>query len=106
MKFVFPNAEIAAAPNRLPHHQTTQSPMKSFVSNEYPTLGVEEEFHLVDPSTGARPLRRTIQRHVQDAVSEVLISRHGEKTELIHVSIEEGSLAFQPREPAAVVEEA
>ncbi|MGB7490517.1 MAG: ATP-dependent Clp protease ATP-binding subunit, partial [Thermoanaerobaculia bacterium] len=32
----------------------------------------------IDPSTGARPLRRTIQRYVQDAVSEVLIARHGE----------------------------
>jgi len=27
--------------------------MKAFVSNEYPTLGVEEEFHLVDPDSGA-----------------------------------------------------
>src|SRR5262249_56995838 len=32
----------------------------------------------VDPSTGARPLRRTIQRHIQDAVSEILINQHGE----------------------------
>ncbi len=23
--------------------------MKSFIGNEYPTLGVEEEFHLIDP---------------------------------------------------------
>ena len=58
----------------------------------------------IDPSTGARPLRRTIQRHIQDAVSEVLISRHGEETELIHVSIEDGELALQPREAAAAVE--
>jgi len=59
----------------------------------------------IDPSTGARPLRRTIQRHVQDAVSEVLISRHGEETELIHISIEDGSLVLQPREPTVAVEE-
>ena len=32
----------------------------------------------VEPQTGARPLRRTIQRHIQDAVSEILISRRGE----------------------------
>ena len=31
----------------------------------------------IDPSTGARPLRRTIQRHVQDAVSDLLIQRTG-----------------------------
>jgi ATP-dependent Clp protease ATP-binding subunit ClpC len=59
----------------------------------------------IDPSTGARPLRRTIQRHIQDAVSEVLISRHGEETELIQVSVEDGELALQPREVASVVEE-
>src|SRR5918996_2847842 len=31
----------------------------------------------IEPSTGARPLRRTIQRHIQDAVSEILINQHG-----------------------------
>ena len=46
----------------------------------------------IDPSTGARPLRRTIQRHVQDAVSELLISQHGERIELIEVSVEDGML--------------
>ncbi len=35
----------------------------------------------VEPSTGARPLRRTIQRHVQDAVSEILIRQQGESIE-------------------------
>ena len=41
----------------------------------------------IDPSTGARPLRRTIQRHIQDAVSDLLIQRmdaeiHGIRVDL------------------------
>ncbi len=48
----------------------------------------------VDPSTGARPLRRQIQRHIQDAVSEILIQRRNEPIELIEVTLEEGRLQF------------
>jgi ATP-dependent Clp protease ATP-binding subunit ClpC len=49
----------------------------------------------LDPSTGARPLRRTIQRHIQDAVSEILISRRGETIEVIDVDMVEGQLRFE-----------
>ena len=49
----------------------------------------------LDPSTGARPLRRTIQRHIQDAVSEILISRRGESIEQIEVALEDGKLHFE-----------
>jgi ATP-dependent Clp protease ATP-binding subunit ClpC len=49
----------------------------------------------VEPSTGARPLRRTIQRHLQDAVSEILISRRGESIELIEVELVDGKLHFE-----------
>ena len=52
----------------------------------------------VDPSTGARPLRRTIQRHIQDAVSELLIAQHGEKIESIEVSVEDGKLSLSTRD--------
>src|SRR5690606_34276782 len=48
----------------------------------------------LDPSTGARPLRRTIQRHIQDAVSEILISRRGEPIEQIDVTLDDGKLQF------------
>ncbi|MEM9291777.1 MAG: ATP-dependent Clp protease ATP-binding subunit [Acidobacteriota bacterium] len=48
----------------------------------------------IDPSTGARPLRRTIQRHIQDAVSEILIAQHGEPIERIRVTVEAGELSF------------
>ncbi len=46
----------------------------------------------IDPSTGARPLRRTIQRHIQDSVSELLITQHGEQIEAIEVSVVDGEL--------------
>jgi ATP-dependent Clp protease ATP-binding subunit ClpC len=54
----------------------------------------------VEPSTGARPLRRTIQRHIQDAVSEILIHQFGgEPVDLIEVDLDEkGELKFNARE--------
>jgi ATP-dependent Clp protease ATP-binding subunit ClpC len=49
----------------------------------------------IEPATGARPLRRTIQRHIQDAVSEILINnQHGEAIERIEVGLEGGELTF------------
>jgi ATP-dependent Clp protease ATP-binding subunit ClpC len=48
----------------------------------------------IEPSTGARPLRRTIQRHIQDPVSEILINRHGESIGRIEVDLENGELSF------------
>ncbi len=57
----------------------------------------------IDPSTGARPLRRTIQRHIQDAVSEILINQHGEAIELIEVGLEGGALKFQAHEGQEIV---
>jgi ATP-dependent Clp protease ATP-binding subunit ClpC len=56
----------------------------------------------IEPATGARPLRRTIQRHIQDAVSEILIHQHGgEPIERIDVDLEGDELAFQPVRQAA-----
>jgi ATP-dependent Clp protease ATP-binding subunit ClpC len=48
----------------------------------------------VEPATGARPLRRTIQRHIQDAVSEILINQHGESIDHIEVDLAGGELTF------------
>ncbi len=59
----------------------------------------------VDPSTGARPLRRVIQRHVQDAVSELLIARSDGFIEEIEVSVEGDVLRFQERMREPVGEE-
>ena len=48
----------------------------------------------VDPSTGARPLRRALQRHVQDQVSEILLAEPDSEIGRIHVSVVEGRLSF------------
>ncbi len=48
----------------------------------------------IEPSTGARPLRRTIQRHIQDPVSEILIHQHGESIGRIEVDLGDNQLAF------------
>ena len=59
----------------------------------------------IDASTGARPLRRTIQRHVQDPISEILIQRRGEEIESIAVDVAGDELRLEARlrapEPAA-----
>ncbi len=54
----------------------------------------------LDPSNGARPLRRTIQRHIQDAVSDLLIRRNGEEVERIRVDL--SPAAADPAAGAAV----
>ena len=59
----------------------------------------------IEPSTGARPLRRTIQRHIQDAVSEILISRHGVAIGKIRVTLEGDELRLAPVSPEPAVSE-
>jgi len=59
----------------------------------------------IDPSTGARPLRRTIQRHIQDAVSEILIERRGEEIGEIVVDIVDGQLRVHAGEGEMVAGE-
>ncbi|MDY7094649.1 MAG: ATP-dependent Clp protease ATP-binding subunit [Acidobacteriota bacterium] len=56
----------------------------------------------IDPSTGARPLRRTIQRHLQDAVSEILIHHHGESIDHIEVTVVDGELHLEESSPEVI----
>ncbi len=51
----------------------------------------------VDPSTGARPLRRTIQRHLQDTVSELLIRSGGQDFDLVEADVVDGELSVRAR---------
>jgi ATP-dependent Clp protease ATP-binding subunit ClpC len=51
----------------------------------------------LDPSTGARPLRRTIQRFVQDAISDLLIRAEGEEVEGFEGDVGEDGLVFTAR---------
>jgi ATP-dependent Clp protease ATP-binding subunit ClpC len=48
----------------------------------------------LDPSNGARPLRRAIQRHIQDTISEILIHGHGEPMGKIRVGLRDDELAW------------
>jgi ATP-dependent Clp protease ATP-binding subunit ClpA len=48
----------------------------------------------VDTSIGARDLRRTIQRWVQDAISELLIDRRDDGPATIAVEVEAGELSL------------
>jgi len=60
----------------------------------------------LDPSTGARPLRRTIQRYIQDAISEILIRLDDEEPEVIDAKVADGELELQVRRTVPAVEEA
>ena len=52
-----------------------------------------------DPNMGARPLRRSIQKHVEDRVSELLIAARDEKIEFIEVRVGPDGLTVATREP-------
>jgi len=54
-----------------------------------------------DAHSGARPLRRTIQRHVEDAVSELLIGAR-EQLECLEVTVIDNDLKVLVRSTAAV----
>jgi ATP-dependent Clp protease ATP-binding subunit ClpC len=51
-----------------------------------------------DPNMGARPLRRAIQKHVEDPVSELLIAAREEKLEAIEVRVGPEGLRVTARE--------
>jgi ATP-dependent Clp protease ATP-binding subunit ClpC len=47
-----------------------------------------------DPDLGARPLRRAIQRYVEDPLSELLLKKGLKKEAEIHVGVKKGTLSF------------
>jgi ATP-dependent Clp protease ATP-binding subunit ClpC len=51
-----------------------------------------------DPNMGARPLRRAIQKHVEDPVSELLIAAREERPEWIEVRVGPEGLRVTTRE--------
>jgi ATP-dependent Clp protease ATP-binding subunit ClpC len=51
-----------------------------------------------DPNMGARPLRRAIQKHVEDPVSELLIAAREERLEAIEVRVGSEGLRVTARE--------
>jgi ATP-dependent Clp protease ATP-binding subunit ClpC len=51
-----------------------------------------------DPNMGARPLRRAIQKHIEDPVSELLIQARDERPEAIEVRVGPEGLTVAARE--------
>ncbi len=58
-----------------------------------------------DPHMGARPLRRTIQKYVEDRISESLIVDRDEKIESFVVTVTDGELDVSARDKEIVVQE-
>ena len=54
-----------------------------------------------DPAYGARPLKRVIQRNVQDPLAEAILAGAVKDGEAVHVSASAGKLALNGREVAA-----
>ncbi|MDH3215790.1 MAG: ATP-dependent Clp protease ATP-binding subunit [Candidatus Krumholzibacteria bacterium] len=48
-----------------------------------------------DPALGARPLRRAIQRYLEDPLSELLLRKGLKKDAEIHVAVKKGALDFE-----------
>lgn len=59
----------------------------------------------LSPTTGARPLRRTIQRHIQDSLSEVLLSNATEIVDHVTVTVEGDELVFLARNRERLIAE-
>ncbi len=53
-----------------------------------------------DPVYGARPLRRTIQRLVQDRLAMLILDGHVREGEVVVVDVEAGDLVFRPESVA------
>lgn len=59
---------------------------------------VEEGF---DPEYGARPLRRAIQKHIEDQLSEELLRGNVEKGKLVRIDVEDGEFKVKTVEVAS-----
>ena len=58
-----------------------------------------------DPNMGARPLRRAIQKYVEDPVSELLIANRDERVEGIEVRLGPAGLTVLTRESEPIATE-
>lgn len=51
-----------------------------------------------DPAFGARPLRRAIQRHIEDRLSEELLTGNIQKGDVVKIDVQENDLTFTKQE--------
>ncbi|MFY9370503.1 MAG: ATP-dependent Clp protease ATP-binding subunit ClpC, partial [bacterium] len=68
------------------------------VSGEAKKLLTREGY---DPTLGARPLRRAIQRLVENPLAEELLAGRIKAGDVVQVDVKEGNLTFTPRERVA-----
>jgi ATP-dependent Clp protease ATP-binding subunit ClpB len=54
-----------------------------------------------DPVYGARPLKRTIQKHLQDQLATMILEGRLKEGETAHVEVKDGNLAIEPLIEAA-----
>ncbi len=54
-----------------------------------------------DPTYGARPMRRAVERYLEDPLAEELLKGTVKSGDLVQVSVSEGKLAFNVAEPQA-----
>jgi ATP-dependent Clp protease ATP-binding subunit ClpC len=70
------------------------------LSDEARTLLAEHGF---DPTMGARPLRRAIQRMVEDPLSEQILAGQWQPGQVVEVRVEDGAISFTAGEGAVAV---
>ncbi|MDH3198181.1 MAG: hypothetical protein OEO21_08055, partial [Candidatus Krumholzibacteria bacterium] len=66
--------------------------MEVTFADEAKELLIEKGF---DPALGARPLKRAIQRHLEDPLSELLLQQGVNREAEIQVTTQGGRLAFE-----------
>jgi ATP-dependent Clp protease ATP-binding subunit ClpC len=54
-----------------------------------------------DPTYGARPMRRAVEKYLEDPLAEELLKGNVKAGDLVQVSVSEGSLTFHVAEPQA-----
>ena len=72
------------------------------ISDEARNFLIDEGY---DIKYGARPLRRAVERHLEDPLAEALLRGEVKKNEPIMVGVQEGRLSFRQDQPHRVVPE-
>lgn len=80
------NLMLAKVGEKLAHFE-----VKLDVSEEAKKLLID---HGTDVEYGARPLRRTIQKEVEDPISELILQEGLEKKKVLHMDAKDGKLTF------------
>ncbi|MFL6528283.1 MAG: AAA family ATPase, partial [Chthoniobacterales bacterium] len=57
-----------------------------------------------DPQYGARPMRRAVERYLEDPFAEELLRGNMKAGDVVHVTMEDGKLTFRVAEPTTTAE--